>query len=167
MTKPIMSLIFCCSRTNWCLERIIVKYFMVVVTVHNRIHIGSVSYLHVLYHNVLMGDQPIHTIMSALPPVLRGSQVEQQRGSFLEGKLSRTSADIVKPCDGLYQLQLCNIESVLIHLVLSWFAPTVIVTSLDCLWLTIITSVGSGTVVYLIKSTRLAVGAFTGTEIWS
>lgn len=34
------------------------------------------SYSHVLYHNVLMWNQPIHTVMSALPPVLRGSQVE-------------------------------------------------------------------------------------------
>lgn len=33
-------------------------------------------YLHVLHHNVLMRDQSIHSIMAALPPILRGSQVE-------------------------------------------------------------------------------------------
>lgn len=33
-------------------------------------------YSHVLYNNVLMWNQPVHTVMSALPPVLRGSQVE-------------------------------------------------------------------------------------------
>lgn len=65
------------------------------------------SHSHVLHHDVLMWDQPVYTIMTALPPVLRGSQVEQQWGPLLKGKFSRTSAHIVKFCYGLDLLQFC------------------------------------------------------------
>lgn len=65
------------------------------------------SHSHVLYHDVLMWDQPVYTVMTALPPVLRGSQVEKQRGPLLKGKFSRTSAHVVKFCYGLDLLQFC------------------------------------------------------------
>lgn len=67
----------------------------------------NMSHSHVLYHNVLMWDQPVYTVMTALPPVLRGSQVEQQRRPLLKGKFSRTSAHVVKFCYGLDLLQFC------------------------------------------------------------
>lgn len=71
----------------------------------------NVSHSHVLHHNVTVWNQPVHPVMSALPPVLRGSQVEQQRGSLLEGQLSRSAANVVKLCDGLDLLQLWNTKT--------------------------------------------------------
>lgn len=65
------------------------------------------SHSHVLYHNVLMWDQAVYTVMTPLPPVLRGSQVQQQRGPLLKGKFSRTSAHVVKFCYGLDLLHFC------------------------------------------------------------
>lgn len=66
------------------------------------------SHSHVLYHDVLMWDQPVDAVMTPLPPVLRGSQVEQQWGPLLKGKFSRTSAHVVKFCNGLDLLQFCT-----------------------------------------------------------
>lgn len=60
-----------------------------------------------------MWDQPIHTVMPALPPVLRGSQVQQQRRSLLKGQLPRTSAHVVKFGDGLDRLKLCSTKNTL------------------------------------------------------
>lgn len=74
------------------------------------LHSLNKSNLHVLYHNVLMWDQPIHTIMSPFPPVLRSSQVEQQRGSLLKGQLSWTSAHVVKFGYGFDLLQFCHMK---------------------------------------------------------
>lgn len=65
------------------------------------------SHSHVLNHDVLMWDQPVHAVVTPLPPVLRGSQVEQQRGSLLKGKFSGTSAHVVKFRNGLDLLQFC------------------------------------------------------------
>lgn len=65
------------------------------------------SHSHVLYHDVLMWDQPVHAVVTPLPPVLGGSQVEQQRGPLLEGKFSGTSAHVVKLRNGLDLLQFC------------------------------------------------------------
>lgn len=54
-----------------------------------------------------MWDQPVYSVVSPLPPVLRGSQVEQQRRPLLKGKFSRTSAHVVKFGYGLDLLQFC------------------------------------------------------------
>lgn len=54
-----------------------------------------------------MWDQPVYSVVSPLPPVLRGSQVEQQRRPLLKGKFSRTSAHVVKFRYGLDLLQFC------------------------------------------------------------
>lgn len=67
----------------------------------------AVSHSHVLDHDVLMWDQPVDGVVSPLPPVLRGSQVEQQRRPLLKGKFSRTSAHVVKFRYGLDLLRFC------------------------------------------------------------
>lgn len=48
--------------------------------------------------------------MSPFPPVLRSSQVEQQRGSLLKGQLSWTSAHVVKFGYGFNLLQFCHMK---------------------------------------------------------
>lgn len=58
-----------------------------------------------------MWDQPIHAVVPALPPVLRGSQVQQQRRSFLKRQLPRTSAHVVEFGDGLNGFELCSTEN--------------------------------------------------------
>lgn len=40
--------------------------------------------LHVLEHNVLVGHEAIHAIVSSLPPVIRRTVVQQQRGALLK-----------------------------------------------------------------------------------
>lgn len=137
--------------------------------------VTNASYSHVLYHNVLMWNQTVDAVMSALPPVLRGSQVEQQRGSLLKGKLSRTSAHVVKLCDGLDLLQLCSAKNVTCNtnewdgIICNTSGSCQLLRPLqwtDCGgWLTFIASVGSGAIVYLVESPWLTVGALTGRKI--
>lgn len=53
-------------------------------------------YSHVLHYNVLMWDQTVHTVMAALPPVLRGSVIQKKRSPLLEGQLPGTTPYVVK-----------------------------------------------------------------------
>lgn len=82
------------------------------------------SHSHVLYYDVLMWDQPVHAVVTPLPPVLRGSQVEQQRGPLLKGKFPGTSAHVVKFRNGLDLLQFC-MATVTENLLHSWLLPGV------------------------------------------
>lgn len=120
---------------------------------------GPNSYSHVLHHNILVWNQPVHTVMSSLPPVLRSSQVEEQRRPLLEGQLSRTSAHVIKLGYRFDLLQLCNTKKrfrsdVTLPMVSGPAAVGV-------WWLTFITGVGSSTIVYLVESSWLTVGTFT------
>lgn len=65
------------------------------------------SYSQVLHHDVLVRDEAVHAVVTPLPPVLRGPQVQQERGSLLEGQLPRTPAHVVELGDGLNLLHFC------------------------------------------------------------
>lgn len=104
-----------------------------------------------------MWDQPVDGVVSPLPPVLRGSQVEQQRRPLLKGEFSRTSAHVVKFRYGLDLLRFCitSVKEKMLRYRLfrdHEQPPTAQV-------LAFVTRVGS--VVYLIQSSWLTVGAFT------
>lgn len=64
--------------------------------------------LQVLHHDVLMRDQAIDAVVPPLPPVLRRSVIEKQRGSFLEGQLPGSASSVIKLSDGLDLFDLCK-----------------------------------------------------------
>lgn len=63
-------------------------------------------YSQVLYYDVLMRDETVHTVMSAFPPVLWRSVVEQQWCALLKGELSRCPSYVVEFSDCFYLLYL-------------------------------------------------------------
>lgn len=58
-----------------------------------------------------MRDEAVDAVVPALPPVLRGAQVQQEGGPLLEGQLPRTPAHVVKLGYGLNLLEFCNAKA--------------------------------------------------------
>jgi len=68
-------------------------------------------YSHVLHHNVLVGYEAIHTVVSPFPPVFWCPMVQEERGPFLEGELSWRPSNVVKLRYGFDLLHFCEERS--------------------------------------------------------
>lgn len=55
-----------------------------------------------------MWDQAVHAVVASLPPVLRRTVIQEQRGSLFERKLPGSATYVVKFGDGLDLLNLCK-----------------------------------------------------------
>lgn len=56
--------------------------------------------LRLLNNDVLVRHQTIHSVVPPLPPVLRGSVEEHERGAFFERQLPTRAARVVELGDG-------------------------------------------------------------------
>ena len=60
-----------------------------------------VSVVHVLDHDVLVRHQPLHSVVSPLPPVVRGPLVQEEGGALLERELPIGPPGVVEASHGL------------------------------------------------------------------